>query len=163
MRSSKLSSGRSVFLLRIPGTQFSLQIHEKDFSVMAIMAIPGVSVSVKQLFFKSCHLCSDLRSSLKAHTIMEPCSRRSGFRMAFSLLNSYSGFFLIISVLKIYTIYYHLQMVTKSFPFGLRQTVNENLTVRALLAPSVIPFLQQPPVTPVISGFRGTVFLAGRA
>jgi hypothetical protein len=34
------------------------------------LAIPGTSVSVDRLFSKSRHLCSDVRSSLKADTIM---------------------------------------------------------------------------------------------
>ncbi|KAF5328268.1 hypothetical protein D9758_017841 [Tetrapyrgos nigripes] len=32
------------------------------------LAIPGTSVSVEQLFSKSCHLCSDVHSSMKAET-----------------------------------------------------------------------------------------------
>ena len=35
------------------------------------LAIPGTSVAVERLFSKSRHLCGELRSSLKAHTITE--------------------------------------------------------------------------------------------
>ena len=35
------------------------------------LAIPGTITSVKQLFSKSCHLCTDQHSPLKAKTIME--------------------------------------------------------------------------------------------
>ena len=39
--------------------------------VRDFLAIPGTSVAVEQLFSKSQHLCGELCSSLKAHTIIE--------------------------------------------------------------------------------------------
>lgn len=69
-----------VLLLTVP-----IQTHEKDFPIVAKMArdflaIPGTSVSVERLFSKSRHLCSDLRSSMKADTIMEAMLTRSWIR-----------------------------------------------------------------------------------
>jgi len=51
------------------------KIHASEYPTVARMArdflaIPGTSVSVERLFSKSRHLCSDLRSSLLAPTIM---------------------------------------------------------------------------------------------
>ncbi|KAF5378354.1 hypothetical protein D9615_002986 [Tricholomella constricta] len=50
--------------------------NEREFPIIAKMArdflaIPGTSVSVERLFSKSRHICTDLRSSLKARTIMQ--------------------------------------------------------------------------------------------
>jgi hypothetical protein len=50
--------------------------NEATFPVIARMALdflacPGSSVAVERLFSSSRHLCRDLRSSLKAETIME--------------------------------------------------------------------------------------------
>ena len=39
--------------------------------VRDFLVIPGTSVAVERLFSKSQHLCGELRSSLKAHTITE--------------------------------------------------------------------------------------------
>jgi hypothetical protein len=49
--------------------------HHTEFPIIAKMArdflaIPGTSVSVERLFSKSRHLCTDVRSSLQAQTIM---------------------------------------------------------------------------------------------
>ena len=51
------------------------KIHASEYLTVTRMArdflaIPGTSVSVERLFSKSRHLCSDLRSSLLAPTIM---------------------------------------------------------------------------------------------
>ena len=35
------------------------------------LAIPGTSVSVERLFLKSGHICTDLRTSMKADTLMK--------------------------------------------------------------------------------------------
>src|ERR1700733_395610 len=52
------------------------QKNAESFSTPARMArdffaIPATSVSVERVFSKSCHICTDLRSSLKAETISE--------------------------------------------------------------------------------------------
>ena len=52
------------------------QVHGSSFPTIACMArdflvIPATSVSVERTFSKSRHICSDLRSSLKAQTITE--------------------------------------------------------------------------------------------
>jgi hAT family C-terminal dimerisation region len=52
------------------------QVHDSSFPTIARMArdflaIPATSVSVERTFSKSRHICSDLRSSLKAQTITE--------------------------------------------------------------------------------------------
>jgi len=61
------------------------QVHGSSFSTIARMAcdflvIPATSVSVERTFSKLRHICSNLRSSLKAQTITElkPCCRRCG-------------------------------------------------------------------------------------
>ena len=51
------------------------QIHAVEFPVIARMArdylaIPATSVAVERVFSKSCHICANLRSSLKEKTIM---------------------------------------------------------------------------------------------
>ena len=45
-----------------------------------ILAIPGTSVSVERLFSKARHLCTDVRSSLKAETITEAMCARCWIR-----------------------------------------------------------------------------------
>ena len=55
---------------------FLLQAHQHEFHIVACMAhnflpIPGVMVSVKCLFLKSWHLCTDQHLSLKAVTLTQ--------------------------------------------------------------------------------------------
>ncbi len=52
------------------------KLHESKFLIIAMMArdflvIPGTSVSVERLFSTSWQLCTEVRSSLKADTIMK--------------------------------------------------------------------------------------------
>ena len=44
------------------------------------LTIPATSVSVKRVFSKSRHICSDLRSSLKADTVTEALLKKVWIR-----------------------------------------------------------------------------------
>jgi hypothetical protein len=68
--------GMALLVLPVIADDLVLQIHERDFPVIAAMArdffaIPGTSVSVERLFSKSRHLCRETRSSMHAETIMK--------------------------------------------------------------------------------------------
>ena len=66
-------------ILIVMGSNMKLslcQAHAHEFPIIShitrdYLAIPGAIISVKQLFSKSCHLCTDQHSPLKAKTIME--------------------------------------------------------------------------------------------
>jgi hypothetical protein len=66
----------ALLVLPVIADDLVLQIHERDFPVIAAMArdffaIPGTSVSVERLFSKSRHLCRETSSSMHADTIMK--------------------------------------------------------------------------------------------
>jgi hypothetical protein len=66
----------ALLILPVIADDLVLQIHERDFPVIAVMArnffaITGTSVSVERLFSKSRYLCRETRSSMHADTIMK--------------------------------------------------------------------------------------------
>jgi hypothetical protein len=75
---TRLRGGRYYFFHRnvYHALTVECQKHASAFPTIARMArdylaIPATSVSVERTFSKSRHICSDLRSSLKAETISE--------------------------------------------------------------------------------------------
>ena len=51
------------------------------------LAIPGTSVSVEHTFSKSRHICTDLRSSLKARTVREALLTKTWIRAGLFKMN----------------------------------------------------------------------------
>lgn len=51
------------------------------------LAIPGTSVSVERTFSKSCHICTDLQSSLKVRTVREALLTKTWIRAGLFKMN----------------------------------------------------------------------------
>ena len=90
----------------------TLQTHEKEFSVISkiacdFLAIPATSVSVECLFSKSRHLCTDLRTSMKAETVIEAMCTKAWIRegLLVDFLTLYPADLSIIYLLFINSLY----------------------------------------------------------
>jgi hypothetical protein len=84
-----------MYVLLLPPTA-ALQIHTVDFPVLAriacdILAIPGVSISIKRLFSSSKHTLSNAHSSMTAEsaskTVIAKEWLKKGFGVGINYLN----------------------------------------------------------------------------